>query len=156
MNEKVIAVKRAEAQGHKMGKWKTDDYELAINHTCYCKKCGRFMQVRELLMTGQIGNVVIEGDAQDKPCKVPMYGTYSYDVWGNAKDGYEVNAVFGPEEIVPIPYNLDGKELTRYLKKIGVFNHHVQPRFVEYSGDDRTLYVEYKGRPDCEFRLEEA
>lgn len=81
---------------------------------------------------------------------------YSYDVWGNAKDGYEVNNVFRTNEIIPIPNVVlkSDKALITYLKNIGYFKKGVKRNLIEFDGDDRTIYVSYKGRPEFELRKE--
>lgn len=85
---------------------------------------------------------------------------YSYDVWGNAKDGYDVNNVFRTAETVELP--VEGLEtdekLFRYLRKVGFLNKpRLQARFFETDNNcdqSETIYMSYKGRPEGELRLE--
>lgn len=88
---------------------------------------------------------------------------YSYDVWGNAKDGYEINNVFRTNEVIDIPnvVLVSDRALITYLKKIGFMKSSVRANLVEFddSGSSTkddwfTLSISYKGRPDGEFRKE--
>lgn len=77
-----------------------------------------------------------------------------YDVWGNKKDGYEVNAKYTSNDVVMIPDDLNDKQLTTHLKKQGLFKGSVRSNLVEYDGDEFTIYITYKGKPEGELRAE--
>lgn len=88
---------------------------------------------------------------------------YMYDVWGNAKDGYDVNDVLRTNEVVDIPNVVLGSDraLITYLKKIGFMKPSVRADQVEFEdgGSSTTddwfmLSVSYKGKPEGEFRKE--
>jgi hypothetical protein len=83
------------------------------------------------------------------------YRWYSYDVWGNKKDGYDVNDVFRTNDVVFIPNKVSSDaDMTKYLKKQGFFKKEVKNKFVEYRGDEHVIYVDYKGKPEGELRVE--
>lgn len=77
-----------------------------------------------------------------------------YDVWGNKKDGWEVNSAFRSNDVVFIPNDLSNKALTTYLKRQGFFKSSVRSNLVEYDGDEYTIYITYKGKPEGELRAE--
>lgn len=77
-----------------------------------------------------------------------------YDVWGNKKDGWEVNNAFRSNEVIMIPDGLSYKSLTTYLKKQGFFKSSVRSNLVKYDGDDYTIYITYSGKPEGELRAE--
>lgn len=87
----------------------------------------------------------------DKWVKVEVY---TYDVWGNARDGYEVNDRyrFGTYSHVDALVARDDKLLTRFLKEIGFLKKGVQTRSLEFDGDDTFVYVTAvkDGYPLCE------
>lgn len=86
---------------------------------------------------------------------MPNWRVYSYDVWGNAKEGYDINNVFRTNEIIPIPYEVESnEEFIKYLRKIGFFRKSVKTKYVEIDGDEESLYFSYKGRPEFELRRE--
>jgi len=83
---------------------------------------------------------------------------YEYDVWGNKKDGYDVNNVFRTAEVIDIPeivLNSD-KAIITYLRNIGFFKKGVRSRDIEFGEMtyENTLDIEYKGKPVGELRRE--
>lgn len=83
-----------------------------------------------------------------------MFQVWSYDVWGNDKDGYTVNNRFKSEKIF-VPYRVlhaGDKDLIAYLKRIKYVKSKVNSSKIDITGDDDfTLYFEYKGKPEFEF-----
>ena len=77
---------------------------------------------------------------------------YTYDVWGNEKDGYEVNDIFKTSETYEIPAEATDAHVIKALRKQGCFKARVLSRLIEIDGDDETIYVSYKGRPEFELR----
>lgn len=99
---------------------------------------------------------------QSKPAgSVPTtWSLKTYDVWGNDKDGYEVNDVYSQGEIeMRIPqtrYNVGtpGEFVSAYptlrqIKRTVGIDAHCR---IETEGDDLTIYVNKKrdGKPLCE------
>jgi hypothetical protein len=91
----------------------------------------------------------ITGESKGRP-----FRWVYYDVWGNKKDGYEVNQAFRSNDVVMIPDGISDKSLTTYLKKQGFFKSSVRSNLVEYDGDEYTIYITYKGKPEGELRAE--
>jgi hypothetical protein len=80
---------------------------------------------------------------------------YSYDVWGNEKDGYEVNNVFRTNDVVFIPNVVKtDKALITYLMNIEFLSPKLNRKLMEIDGDEYVIYFTYKGRPDGELRAE--
>jgi len=80
---------------------------------------------------------------------------YSYDVWGNAKEGYDVNNVFKTNEIVDIPNVVrSDKALLTFLKNIGFFKKSLKVTLFDTDGDDEVIYLNYRGKPEGELRKE--
>lgn len=83
---------------------------------------------------------------------------YSYDTWGNKKDGYEVNQVFRTSIYVDIPevvLNSD-EAIKRHLKKDGFIKKGVRGRditFEEFMYED-SIGIMFKGKPIGELRRE--
>ena len=67
---------------------------------------------------------------------------WSYDVWGNAHDGYEVNdrRKFGTFDVYKDALSEDAGVLY-FLKEIEFFKPRVQLRSLEIDGDDMNIYV---------------
>lgn len=83
------------------------------------------------------------------------YQLIDYDVWGNDDDGYSVNQSFRTDTWIEIDDSWDDARLVKELKKAGIIRKGISTKSVEFSGDDRTIYVDYKGRPEFELRVED-
>lgn len=81
---------------------------------------------------------------------------YSYDVWGNAEDGYEVNDVIGPHETVELSEEdlKTDKSLHKALLREGIFKKSYKYGSFEYDGDEDIIYIERSkdGYPEGELR----
>jgi hypothetical protein len=83
---------------------------------------------------------------------------YEYDVWGNKKDGYEVNQVFRTAQIFDLSeesLNSD-KKIIDYLRKEEFIKKGVLGKQIKLGGDpyEDLITLEYKGKPVGEFRRE--
>jgi hypothetical protein len=81
---------------------------------------------------------------------------YSYDVWGNAEEGYEVNNVFRTSEFIniPEPALANDQTLFAHLQQIGFLKPTAQVENFSSDGDEGIIYLEYDGRPEGELRKE--
>jgi uncharacterized Zn ribbon protein len=82
------------------------------------------------------------------------YRLYTYDVWGNEKDGYEVNDVFKSSELYSFDEKLSYENLIKELKKQGLIKKGLHVKSIEIGGDDLTITFDYKGKPEFELRQE--
>jgi hypothetical protein len=80
-----------------------------------------------------------------------IYEVITYDVWGNAKDGFEVNQAFLSGTKVKLDPDMTDSQINRSLARQGIKG----VKGVEWDGDDFTLYATLKrnGRPQGELRL---
>ena len=86
---------------------------------------------------------------------------WTYDVWGNPDDGYEVNDRF----LLSDDLFFDNALLTRkglrefkkYLHKLYEFRKDISPSALELEGYDRGVFISYDGCPcgEIEFLEEE-
>jgi len=85
------------------------------------------------------------------------YRFYTYDVWGNEKDGWEVNDVFRSSGTIELPAEPHSdRELISWLKGAGWIKENIRFSNVEVEGEpEHTLYISYKGKPEFELRAEE-
>ena len=80
---------------------------------------------------------------------------YSYDVWGNKKDGYEVNQVFRSSDYAYIPDSIvTDKALIAYLKREGFLRLSARAASFDLDGDEDVIYFSYNGKPEGELRRE--
>lgn len=80
---------------------------------------------------------------------------YTYDVWGNARDGYEVNNVYGTGEVYSLDDNWTDKQIISELKKQGAIRKSVKNSLVRIDGEfEYSLYFEYRDKPEFELRKE--
>lgn len=89
--------------------------------------------------------------------KYRTYDAFSYDVWGNDKDGYEVNGVYPEEKGIVIESGVSDDDIKRTAKKVFSLKPGIKLSSIEIDGeDDYTLYFNYststKFIPIGEFR----
>lgn len=83
-----------------------------------------------------------------------VYRLYTYHVWGNEEDGWEVNNVFETDVLADINPTWSDRKLISILKIQYVIQNHIHSRYVEVEGDEDVLYFSYKGKPEFELRKE--
>ncbi len=78
---------------------------------------------------------------------------WTYDVWGNEKDGYEVNDRF-PHGVVDLPENPTDAEIGKMLNR-EFFSKPQRVNTLAFDGDDMVIYVNRKrdGFPILELNL---
>ncbi len=84
------------------------------------------------------------------------YRLYTYDVWGNAEDGYDVNDVSRSSITVQFNKEPSDDEVILALKAAGYIKASYPNEGISIEGDAETIYISdaEDGRPDCELRLE--
>ena len=83
------------------------------------------------------------------------YKCYDYDVWGNRKDGFEVNNIFETCETYELNHNWNDRGILQSLKRQGCIKRNIRISDVEIDGEmEYTLYFSYRGRPEFELRRE--
>jgi predicted NAD/FAD-dependent oxidoreductase len=66
---------------------------------------------------------------------------WTYDVWGNAEDGYEVNDRTD-QGYLDLPDNPTDEQIVKALINHGVLNNNVKVSDVEIGGDDMSITVD--------------
>lgn len=93
-----------------------------------------------------------------KQIEAKTWRYYSYDVWGNAEDGYDVNQVFKTSDTVELPDGLNDAELFAHLVQCGFLSgKDIKAELFETDHNvscEDVIYFSYDGRPEGEFRLE--
>ena len=81
------------------------------------------------------------------------YKLYTYDVWGNEEDGYEVNNVYATDRVIYLPSDPSDKDILDALRRAGEIRKGVRSNLVQIEGESGyTLYISYKHRPEMELR----
>ena len=86
------------------------------------------------------------------------YKVISYDVWGNPKDGFEVNAAHYTPYSVELSDEWTDKELRRALRDCGFCNSGIMTAALEINGDcPECIYITQTNskvgyKPFCELR----
>ena len=84
---------------------------------------------------------------------IRKYRLYNYDVWGNNKEGYNVNNVFQTDETCIIDDDMGNGEIIAELKKQGIIRKTVKNSKIDISDDGYdVLYFDYRGKPEFELR----
>lgn len=76
---------------------------------------------------------------------IRRYREYGYDVWGNNKDGYEVNDVF-KRDIVEID---DQKDLIKEMRKQGLIKKGVRSKSIGIDGEPGYTFYITDNRNGC-------
>jgi len=82
------------------------------------------------------------------------YRVYSYDVWGNERDGYDVNDVYRGDTVEINP----DKDIVSELRKAGLIKKGIRSKSIGNDGEPGyTWYVtdNRNGRPEFELRFED-
>jgi hypothetical protein len=94
--------------------------------------------------------------------KYNNWRVYSYDVWGNAKEGFDVNDCFRTSYVCRIADDASLAAIVRALKRSGYLNKNLKTKSVDFSYNDNicndtTIYFNSAkdGRPEGELRKEE-
>lgn len=76
-----------------------------------------------------------------------------FDVWGNAKDGFEVNNMCSEGEW-DIEEPRTNKDVLQFLKRIGFLKNHVRMNMINFIDAycDHWEIEDKKGRPICSVR----
>jgi hypothetical protein len=83
------------------------------------------------------------------------YQLIEYDVWGNQRDGFEVNQSFYTDQYADIPEGASDAEIVRILKDEGIIKKSARASSVEIEGEEGyDLYFKHRptGRPEFELR----
>jgi hypothetical protein len=80
---------------------------------------------------------------------------YTYDLWGNAMDGWDVNDVRSSAITVDVDENTTDRAINRRLRSAGA--HIIEDVVVHWEGEHGyARYGETKsGKPICELRVED-
>lgn len=79
---------------------------------------------------------------------------YDLDVWGNAEEGYEVNASYRTLHTIELPKDATPKEILQCLRDNRDIKKGLRRKLIEIDGDEDTIYISYKGRPEIELHRE--
>jgi len=120
-------------------------------------------QAREVVtrLTGKVSPQVSAPKERPSLRSLVAYDVHSLDVWGNRKDGYQVNDVLPSAGTVFIPENATDKEVVAALKEGGFIKKNLRASSVDVEGEPLgpesrvdTFYVNHKptSRPEYELR----
>ena len=70
------------------------------------------------------------------------YTIATLDVWGNTKEGFEVNDVFKTSDCIELPENFTDNDVVKALKDVGYLNKSCQQRWINIDGDECLMFVE--------------
>ena len=79
---------------------------------------------------------------------------YENDIWGNEKEGYEVNDVSKTSIVITLPDEFEDKQLIRALKSNNVIGKYMRNKSFFIDGDETILHLECKGYPFGHLRRE--
>lgn len=83
------------------------------------------------------------------------YTVHTYDVWGNAKDGYDVNDVYPSCGTVELSDDCTDADIIRACKSIGAIRRNFHIDSFRIDGEiGYSMYVNHQltGYPVCELR----
>jgi hypothetical protein len=83
---------------------------------------------------------------------MPKYRIISLDVWGNAEDGWEVNAAYNTSHIVEIADESDAASVVDALIDYGYLSEKTRSAGIEWTGEDCIQVVSCDGMPLCDLR----
>lgn len=85
--------------------------------------------------------------------KLVTYNVHPLDVWGNARDGWQVNDIYPSDGTIEVPEDATNKEIVTALKKEGLIKPNIHASSIEIDGEvGYTMNLEYRGKPAYELR----
>ena len=82
------------------------------------------------------------------------YSVHGLDVWGNKKDGYEVNDVYPSSGTITIPVDATNDEIIAALKKEGFIDRNIRASSIEIDGEvENTMDYNYEPKNHPEYEL---
>jgi hypothetical protein len=77
-----------------------------------------------------------------------------FDVWGNEKNGYEVNNLC-KEGQLELPENATNKDIIHAIKAFGFFKKHVRTNMLDISNDWEMIEIDQRrnGMPICRLEI---
>ena len=80
----------------------------------------------------------------------------SYDVWGNEKDGWDVNAAYATGQYIALPADFTKKQLLSALRRAGLIKPRLRSSRIGIESHERDIYISDNktGRPEFALRLE--
>jgi hypothetical protein len=87
-----------------------------------------------------------------------VYQVISYDVWGNEKDGFEVNQAFTTSFKIELPKDATDKQILKALKDVGYLKKGLHLSSVEFDNHETAIYFTdaRNQKPEGELRLIET
>ena len=82
------------------------------------------------------------------------YRLFTYDVWGNSDDGYEVNEVYKTDTYIHLTEDFEDKDIIKTMIRCGIINNNCKGK-IEFQGDfEFGLYAVWAntGKPMFELR----
>jgi hypothetical protein len=70
------------------------------------------------------------------------YRFCTYDVWGNARDGYEVNDTYRTSMTVTLPSDATDAEVIKGINAAKILSKRATPKNIRIDGDEDTIYIE--------------
>lgn len=71
------------------------------------------------------------------------YRIYSLDVWGNNREGYEVNDLCSSGIVIELKEGFTNKELIQAMKRAGYLNTKARFKSFNIEGDELALFINY-------------
>jgi hypothetical protein len=77
-----------------------------------------------------------------------LYYVIEHDVWGNARDGWEINDSRRTGECVVLSTSMNEKEIVQALKEEGIVRRDLRMNMIQIEwNDDRIEVSDSKGKP---------
>lgn len=84
------------------------------------------------------------------------YRVLTLDVWGNAKDGYDINCKYATKYTIDLEDNASDIEILTALRDQTLLHYRRNNHLTVEGEMDGTLYIDYRGVPLLELRREEV
>lgn len=83
-----------------------------------------------------------------------VYNVHALDVWGNERDGYEVNDIYPSQGRVTFYNDATNTEIVSAMKRGGFIRPGIHTRSIQIEGDEEIVYlnVARTGKPVFELR----
>lgn len=122
------------------------------SYKIHCKECSARSVNGTPVHESNCSGSFIYTDAKGRDFQ--RWAVFALDVWGNARDGFEINDRSRLRERLLIPCDASNNDYIRALKSEGLLNKRCHFKSFRIDGDDRSISIDARKTGEPIYQLE--